>query len=243
MLIEAKIAIPCGFSEYEAIRPRQPLEGGDRWHMGHVFNVWNDDPAEAEIFDLSGPWSGSDYGGCDITESNQRSLFRDHQDTFVNLYGGHSSYGLAILPNFDNDDLADELLALARGAVTFYDSDDHSKLIDERAEQAWDSYLRMDLQSKVGEFTGAAVCLDNTEQLFWKLLGEHEIYPEAEGHRDVTFPRIDEPEFLADMARAVIADGGLDGWKLCDLTHEGYEIVGRWMAEDYAIPADHPALF
>ncbi|MEU7863464.1 hypothetical protein [Nonomuraea sp. NPDC049141] len=237
-LIDAKVAIPRRFSEYESVRPRQPLESGDRWYMGHIYYVWNDDLADAELFDLAGPWGGSDYSGDDVTESNHRSLIRDCPKSFIDLYGGHSSYGLAILPDFDDDDLADELLALARGERTYYDADDNSKLIDERAEEAWDSYLRMDLRSEIGKYTGAAICMDDTEQLFWKLLCEHEIYPEAEGHRGVTFPGIDEPEFLADMARAAIADGGLDGWLLYDLTPEGYEIVGAWMAED--IQLVHP---
>ncbi|WP_431911673.1 hypothetical protein [Nonomuraea jabiensis] len=194
---------------------------------------------------LNGPWEGSDYSGCDYTESNQRSLLRDYPELLGHVRYWYCGYGLSINPREfgkaavrdEAKDLA-EILAGLKQDYPVYDEQDNSELIDERAKEAWGSYLRMDLQRELYQLTGADICLDDMEDTFWELLSDHEIWPEAEGHRDVTFPGIGDEPFKLDLAKAALRDGGLDAWTVEDLTDTGYLLVGTWMAEDY--PYIHP---
>jgi hypothetical protein len=204
--------------------------------------LWAEDELE-----LHGPWSGSDYAGDDCSESNQRSLERDYPEL---LHGysyswGHSEYGLKIEPReFGRGSVREEAIALAQILAglkeqwPFYDEEDNRALIDERAEEAWDQYLRMDLQRELSKLTGADICLDDMHETFQELLGEHDIWPEAEGHRGVIFPGIGDEEFEIDLAKAALRAGGLDMDWLYDLTDIGYQLVGEWVNEDY--PWIHP---
>ncbi|MGN9782789.1 hypothetical protein ACTMTF_15255 [Nonomuraea sp. ZG12] len=192
---------------------------------------------------ISGPWEGSDYSGSDWQESNHRSLARDYKSLLIchdSAYG-HCEYWLEIDPReFGKGSVRDEAKGLAEvlaGLVheyPIYDEDDNYRLIEERAEAAWNQYLRSDLSSKIWKLTEADISLDDMHDKFRELLGEHEIWPEAEGHRDVSFPGINDPEFQRDLILAALRNGGLDTDDMSDLTHLGYELVGTWMAEDYA---------
>ncbi|GII83325.1 hypothetical protein Ssi03_13150 [Sphaerisporangium siamense] len=201
---------------------------------------------------LHGPWEGSDYSGDDLNESNQRSLARDYPDLLrgYSRSFGHCEYGLEIDPRefgkWANREAAVDLAKLLSGLKNdwpVYDEQDNSALIQERAEEAWGNYLRMDLTREVGDQLGAGVCLDDLEEKFWELLSDHEIWPEAEGHRDVIFPGIRDEPFIRDLAKAAIEDGGLDPWTIRELTDTGYAIVGEWMAQDFRVPDNQLALF
>jgi len=205
---------------------------------------WDRDGDDFRI-ELVGPWQGSDYSGDDVCESNQRSLARDYPELLIDgtRYCGHSPYGLQITPDFGSDpetadlamDLAETLIGL-RYDYPLYDESDHSELIDERAQQAWDGYLRSDLESEIGDLLGFTVdlCTDKAKDLFWEICYEREIWPEAEGHRDVVLRGVGDREFLLDMARRVLDEQGPEYPDLCyDLTDDGYEVLGAYMAETY----------
>lgn len=194
-----------------------------------------------ELWD--GPWAGSDYFGDEISESNQRSLARDYPNLLhgYNIPYGHCEYGLRIDPReFGKREALEEatevasILARLKLEYPVYDEEDTSAIVNERAESAWGAYLRMSLQAEIYTLVGEMICLDDAEDAFWNLVSEHEIVIEAEGHRDVTFQGIYDREFLLDLAKAAIAEGGLvDAWVLTDLTEDGYLLVGAWMAEGY----------
>ena len=190
-------------------------------------------------FELRGPWQGSDYSGDDINESNQRSLARDYPHLLIPVtkYWAHNGYGLQVDDDFGQDpETAEDAVELAKLLVELttdyplYDESDHSDLIYERAEQAWDSYLRRDLEYEVERLLGAVdVYLNGLKEVFWDTLSDHEIWPEAEGHRDVIFPGIEDEEFLADFTERVLEAGAvdLDDVHDVDLTPAGRELINR----------------
>jgi hypothetical protein len=240
LLIEAGIAEPYWSGWYS-----EPLdvEAGGRIYMGDMYR--HDYGAESEyppeIYRLSGPWGGSDYGGDDITEANHRSLLRDFGHLLVDEYGGHDSYGLSVLPNFGRGDwreaksLAKILIGL-KHEYPIYDEDDHYALIQERARAAiGSSWLRWDLESDLSKMLGVGVDLStvmDSDQV-WDLMYEHDIHAEAEGHRDVVFPGMNDGPFRLDLARAAIASAGLDPDDIHVLTPLGYELVGEWRVSEF----------
>ncbi|WP_026415451.1 hypothetical protein [Actinomadura oligospora] len=195
--------------------------------------------------ELIGPWSGSDYSGDDVNESNQRSLARDYSDLLINSTQGwaHYGYGLQIDPDFGLDvetaeqamDLVQVLMGL-RHEYPIYDEEDHGKLLDERAEKAWDSWLRGDTESEIYKLTGLDVDLDEMEDAFWELMWEHDIYREAEGHRDVTFPGVWDESFLLALASRGVELRCVDRDEVEDLTDAGYALLGAWQNATYEWP-------
>jgi hypothetical protein len=194
------------------------------------------------VFELNGPWQGSDYSGDDVTESNQRSLARDYPQ-YLNdgtKYWGHCGYGLQIEPDvWSEPDNQEELTELANILVELkydyplYDEQDNGELIHERATASWDQYVRMDLESEVQKLTGAYVDLSEREDTFWELVSDHDIWPEAEGRRDVILRGIHDRDFLIGLADAALRGGGIEPEDLSDLTSVGYEILGAYVFEDF----------
>ncbi|MFC9974270.1 hypothetical protein ACFVH6_25540 [Spirillospora sp. NPDC127200] len=240
LLIEAGIAEPYWSGWYS-----EPLnvEAGGQIYMGNMYR--HDYSAESEyppeIYRLNGPWGGSDYSGDDVTESNHRSLLRDYGHLLVDEYGGHDSYGLSVTPDFGRSDWREakafaEILIGLKHEYPIYDEDDHSALIQERAEAAIGSdWLRSDLESELSKMLGTGVDLDAVMDgdVIWDLMYEHDIHAEAEGHRDVIFPGMGDEPFRLDLARAAIASGGLDPDDLYELTPLGYELLGDWRLEEF----------
>lgn len=207
------------------------IENGIEWHRDGTFTI-----------ELDGPWQGSDYSGDDITESNQRSLVRDFPHLLIDAtrFTGHGPYGLQIEPGFGSDpDTAEEAEELARVLIELrddyplYDECDHSALLEERVETAWNNYLPSDMEAEIEQITGLSVDLDNLWEDFTDLLRAFEIYPEAEGHRDVILPGIRDREFLLAMAKRAVEAGEYDPSDPGDLTDDGYEVLGSVMAAEY----------
>ncbi|TDB90875.1 hypothetical protein E1264_03350 [Actinomadura sp. KC216] len=195
-------------------------------------------------FELDGPWSGSDYSGDDITESNQRSLARDYKDIVIDStrYWGHSPYGLQVDVYFGWGENADHAMDLAENLVSLkhdyplYDEEDNSKLLDERAERAWDGYMESDIASDIEKRLGIDLDLrtDKAGEIFWETCSDHEIYPEAEGHRDVLMRGTGDEEFQIDLARRVLeAQGPEFPDYLYDLTDLGYEVLADYMVKQF----------
>ncbi|MEU5878149.1 hypothetical protein [Spirillospora sp. NPDC047279] len=195
--------------------------------------------------ELIGPWQGSDYSGDDVNESNQRSLLRDFPDLLINdtRWWGHCGYGLQIQPDFGSDsetaEQAEELVKILIGLkhdYPLYDEQDNGELIQERAQEAWDSWLRMDTESEIQKLTGLSIELGDMEDEFWELLSEHQIYPEAEGHRDVRFEGLKDESFVLALAVRGVELGHFDRDEVEDLTDTGYALLGAWINATYEWP-------
>ncbi|WP_433332465.1 hypothetical protein [Spirillospora sp. CA-294931] len=195
--------------------------------------------------ELYGPWQGSDYSGSDIEESNQRSLVRDFPGLLLDgtQYYGHCGYGLQITPDFGSDpetaEFAEELVRVLislKHDYPLYDEQDNGELNQERAQQAWDSWLCSDTVHEIQKVTGLDVHLSAMEDEFWELLCEHEIYPEAEGHRDVRFEGVGDEAFVFALAVRGVELGHFDRDEVEDLTDTGYALLGAWINQTYEWP-------
>lgn len=198
------------------------------------------------LLELRGPWRGSDYSGDEYTESNQRCLSRDYEGLLegYSYTSGHREYGLKIDPReFGRGSVREQAVQLAETLASLfeypvYDEYDVSDLVQERAEEAWDDWLKWDLESELFRLTGTAFDLTGLDGTFWEVCSEHDIWPEAEGHRDVIFPGIRDEPFLVDLAKEALREGAVDGNDLSDLTDIGYELIGSWFNESF--PWIHP---
>lgn len=181
--------------------------------------------------------SGSDYSGSDVTESNYRSLLRDYPQFLhdVTPWRGHSPYGVSVTKDFGVEDpegahaLIDVLLGL-KHEYPLYDEEDSYELVHERAEEAWDGWLESDLNSEVQKLTGIPIDELDKERV-WEVFSEHEVYPEAEGHRDVYFPGMGDDHVKRAVAAAHVDKFDRDD--LEDATDYGLNLLGSWLAEEY----------
>lgn len=205
--------------------------------VGKLFDALEQD----EELELNGPWQGSDYSGNDWYESNQRSLARDFPElledyTFKN---GVDAYGLCInarkFGNPGNRKAAESLASTLAGLCheyPIYDEEDHSALIEERARKAWEIWIEWDLRREISKQLGLEVDLSKHEEEFWETASHEDIWPEAEGHRDVTMRGIFDLTFLEAMARVAVQAGHVDVEDAFD-NPLGMQVLGEWMAAGY----------
>jgi len=224
-LIDARILTPIACSAYECECNAEDHAGGTRTYMGDMEYVSLTYPDTA-MYRVDHSVSGSDYSGSDYDRSNYRSLLRDYPDTFIDVWGGHDIYGLALPLTFGQcngtcaedvwqrdecdcvsraDSVTDILIGLTDYPV--YDESDHSELIDERATDAWDQYLCADLQSTLSAMFAADVDLSAHRSDFYTLCSDRDIYAEPDGHCDVVFRGIDDTDFLIALYRITVAAG------------------------------------
>ncbi len=89
-----------------------------------------------------------DYVGSTVERSNYRSLVEDYPDTFVEISGGYWSHVL-YLPTFKLG--VEGLREAIQGLLDYplYNEEDHSMLEMDLAWEAWDGYLRSDIEREL----------------------------------------------------------------------------------------------
>lgn len=181
-------------------------------------------------------WVGSDYGGSLYYRANANALVRDYPQ-FLSLTTYHySGYGLDLdvaeffkPSNRDAaNDLADTLGTLAND-YPVYDEDSVSEVEQEATEQMWDGWLQSDLQSTVFEHYGIEVDLDDAFSAILEIYSEDGVYPEQEGHADMTIHGWADHKHTRNVVIWALENHKIN-WDPEDINAQGINIVRAWAA-------------
>jgi hypothetical protein len=174
-------------------------EPGDRVAMGtfgmddHASSTLKAEPPSHVMLRLT-LWG--DYCGSGVERSNHRALLEDYPDTFVDVYGDYGSSYLALATDQPIDsDLFEALVRLADD-YPLYDDEDHSRLEDEMAMEAWDLYLCYDVprglrERGVSDDDLEALDSDALREAFYHFTAEANSGPYLESADSVVFPEMD----------------------------------------------------
>lgn len=123
---------------------------------------------ETKAYYLPGLLSGSDYSGTTVELSNFRCFKDQYKDqlgiSIWTLFGGYSTFGIAIDWEKATDEMKETLQALDDYPVI--DEGAMSQLECEQQDEAWDNYLASDFKRALGKkFTSEAdeLTLDEME--------------------------------------------------------------------------------
>jgi hypothetical protein len=198
-------------------------QGGDSWSYGD----WEETSPE-EATHLIVPYTGwSDYSGSTVERSNNRALRNYYPDTFTLLYGGHGTEELALPLNWRPPADGREGLLDALAGLPLYDEQDESMLVQELADEAWDTYLDYDVPRRLAELSPSSeatedmleaiaetdayanTCYGPREQheratlrnMFYEAMSAVDSYPESESATDVIFRDMDG--IIEELSRAL----------------------------------------
>lgn len=156
-LFRRLIAAGCTRLSVNEYIVHEPLCHGDSvaYQYARVSQDWS---AECDLVEL--PVSYSDYGGSDLDAANVRALVETFgESTFVHLYGGHDSTGLALpygrsLPDDEENErltfLVETIEALAD--YPLISDETHSRYVAELAAECWDQWVRSDTVHELCEY-------------------------------------------------------------------------------------------
>lgn len=164
-----------------------------------------DTQQEADVIDV--PYTvWGDYVGSTVERSNFRAFVEDYPDTFVEIYGDYGSHCL-YLPTFK---LSADLVEAIRHLFDYplYDEQDHSMLENDIAWEAWDGYLKFDINREIPDDLGSDDWTDEEweffKQRYYTLTYEQNYGPECEDAVSAYFPFHDEVmELLVDEIRTL----------------------------------------
>lgn len=177
--------------------PYRDLEMPEDGTTGYMGSKWRPCGAEdADVIEV--PYTvWGDYVGSTVERSNYRSLVEDYPDTFIEISGGYWSHVLYIRPERLN--ATEGLVEAIEGLFDYplYNEDDHSQLEMDIAWEAWDAYLRSDIErDDIPEHLCSEDWSDEDWEFFrqeyYRLTYEQNYGPEMEGADSCDFPFHDQ---------------------------------------------------
>lgn len=169
------------------VKPAPLPEGGDNVWISDLDSSGSDKPDLYEIPVTN--WG--DYCGSGLARSNHRSLIRDFPNIFITMNSGHN--GNSLLIRADHTKYADDIFAIGdilKNEYPIYDEEDYSFLEMELAEEAWDAYLKFDLQSDLlrKNIDTDRINEDSLKERFYLLVSQGDKYPYLESADSIVFP-------------------------------------------------------